>query len=126
MVLKQFPPPNRAIFFVSFPSSSLSSFPGSLHVDQLGALVAPEGALGGASVLSCLERNVPLIVVSNSNVLNVTSQALDLKNEVIEKKNSILLHANNFIEAAGLIVLLREGISAESLCRPISRIGELN
>ena len=42
------------------------------------------------------------------------------------KKNSILLHANNFIEAAGLIVLLREGISAESLCRPISRIGELN
>jgi len=100
--------------------------PGSLHADQLGALVVPEGALGGEAVLSCLERNVPLIVVSNPNILSVTSQALGLKKEVGFKKKNAVLHASNYIEAAGLIVLLREGINPESVYRPISRICELN
>ncbi|WP_320666966.1 DUF3326 domain-containing protein [Prochlorococcus sp. MIT 1307] len=95
---------------------------GSLHVDQLGALVAPDGALGGAAVLSCLERNVPLIVVSNSNVLRVTAKALGLDKDSLSNNKRVVLHANSYCEAAGFITLLREGINIESVCRPISHI----
>ena len=32
---------------------------------DLGAVVVPQGALGGEAVLSCIERFIPLIIVSN-------------------------------------------------------------
>ncbi len=102
-----------------------SRIPGSLHVDQLGAVVAPQGALGGEAVLACLERKIPLIIVSNPNLLNITSHSLGLNNDVISNKNIVVLHASNYVEAAGLIVLLREGISADSLYRPITHIREV-
>ena len=40
---------------------------------DLGAVVVPQGALGGEAVLSCIERFIPLIIVSNQGVLNVSS-----------------------------------------------------
>ncbi len=96
-----------------------------LHVDQLGAVVAPDGALGGQAVLACLERKIPLIVVSNPNVLNVTLSSLAGKNEELLKQNNLLFYASNYIEAAGVVLLLREGINFDSLCRPISRIHQI-
>ncbi len=91
-----------------------------LTADQIGAVVAPDGALGGEAVLACLERAVPLIAVNNPSLLSVTLDALSSK-ELTGMKN--LFRANNYIEAAGLLMMLREGISIESLQRPISSIG---
>ena len=96
----------------------------SFHVDQLGVVIAPEGALGGDGVLACLERNIPLIVVSNPNILNVTSRSLGIKENGLNTKNKVL-HAASYVEAAGLILLLKEGINPESLCRPISNVREV-
>ena len=93
----------------------------SLYVEQLGALVAPDGALGGEAVLACLERNIPLIVVSNSNILSVNSQSLGLQDDFLIN-NKKVLYARNYVEAAGLILSLREGINVESLYRPISNV----
>ena len=45
---------------------------------DLGAVVVPQGALGGEAVLSCIERFIPLIVVSNQGVLNVSSTKMRL------------------------------------------------
>ena len=96
-----------------------------LHVDQLGAVVAPEGALGGEGILASLERSIPVIAVSNSNALNVSVEALGLKsNDSFDGRISVI-HATNYVEAAGLILLLREGISLESLYRPISHIDQI-
>ncbi len=84
---------------------------GDLSAQQLGAVVVPEGALGGEAVLACIERGVPLITVQNSGVLTVTPAALGLDPSV--------LRASSYAEAAGLVLALREGIMPSALTRPL-------
>ena len=88
-----------------------------LDADQLGAIVIPEGALGGEAVLACIERQVPLIAVENPSTQGVTVESLGLNNEVMKVKN--------YSEAAGLVLALREGISPKSLIRPITSLKKL-
>ena len=83
--------------------------PGWLHGRDLGAVVAPAGALGGAAVLACAERGVPLIAVDNPCLLEVTAEALGLE----------ALPARSYAEAAGLVLALREGIDPANLRRPL-------
>lgn len=85
---------------------------GSVRPDQIGAVVAPAGALGGAAVLACAERGVPVIAVENPCVLSVTAEALGIE----------VLPASNYSEAAGLLLALREGINPEALRRPLGRL----
>ena len=80
-----------------------------LQVGDLGAVVAPTGALGGAAVLACADQGIPLIAVHNPSVLNVSAEALGLP----------VLRAGSYAEAAGLLVALREGISSAALARPL-------
>ena len=92
---------------------------------DLGAVVVPQGALGGEAVLSCIEKFIPLIVVSNQGVLNVSSTKMRL--DCFSGKNSKnILYAENYLEAAGLITALRHGINIKSLRRPIDCLKELN
>ncbi len=89
--------------------------------DDLGALVVPDGALGGDVALSCLERGIPIISVKNPSVLNVTKDSL-LANEDLQVREEVgILSACSYSEAAGFLLLLREGISLESCQRPITR-----
>ena len=81
-----------------------------LHASQLGAVVAPAGAVGGAAVLACVERGVPLITVDNPCLLDVTAQALGLPS----------LKARSYAEAAGLVMALREGLDPRSLVWPLA------
>ena len=81
-----------------------------LHAAQLGAVVAPAGALGGAAVLACAERGIPLISVANPCLLEVTAEALGLA----------AIPASSYAEAAGLLVALREGIDPAALNRPLA------
>ncbi|WP_269613764.1 DUF3326 domain-containing protein [Prochlorococcus marinus] len=92
---------------------------------DLGAVVVPQGALGGEAVLSCIERFIPLIVVSNQGVLNVSSKKMRL-DCLSGQKNNNILYAENYVEAAGLITALRHGINIKSLQRPIDCLRELN
>ena len=84
----------------------------ALRIDDLGAVVAPASALGGAAVLACAERGIPLIAVDNPCLLQVTAEALDLE----------VLPAANYCEAAGLLVALREGLNPAALYRPLARL----
>ncbi|MCX5941274.1 MAG: DUF3326 domain-containing protein [Cyanobium sp. LacPavin_0818_WC50_MAG_67_9] len=81
-----------------------------LHAAQLGAVVAPAGALGGAAVLACAERGIPLISVANPCLLEVTAEALGLA----------AITASSYAEAAGLVLALREGIDPAALTRPLA------
>ena len=56
--------------------------PGDLDAAQLGAVVVPEGALGGEAVLACVERNLPVVCVANPSVLSVSAEALGLSQGV--------------------------------------------
>ncbi len=91
------------------------------HVNGLGAVIAPSSAVGSESVLACLERNIPLIVVSNPGVVNVSLQDLGFIDETFNFDRPIFF-ADNYLEAAGLINMIKEGLSIESLKRPISRM----
>ena len=84
-----------------------------LQIGDVGAVVAPAGALGGAAVLACAERGIPVIAVHNPCVLAVSAEALGLE----------VLTAGSYVAAAGLVVALREGISPASLERPLPRLG---
>lgn len=102
---------------------SLVAASGSVHAEdlaaeQLGAMVVPDGALGGEAVLACLERRVPVIAVHNPGVLSVTTEALALGEQVLK--------ASSYAEAAGLLMALREGIAPQALMRPLPGLRELS
>ena len=82
-----------------------------LRAADLGAVVAPAGAMGGAAVLPCAERAVPLISVHNPCLLDVSAEALGLR----------ALQARSYAEAAGMVLALREGIDPAALLRPLVR-----
>ena len=91
---------------------------GVIKAEQLGAVVAPAGALGGEAVLACLERGVPLIAVANPSVLQVSPESLGL--------GSGVLRATSYAEAAGLVLALREGVSPLALQRPLPGLERLS
>jgi hypothetical protein len=92
-------------------SVTAAAGPNALHGRDLGAVVAPWGALGGEAVLACAQRGVPLIAVrSNRCVLQVDAAALGLT----------LLPAESYAEAAGLVLALREGLDPACLRRPLA------
>ena len=92
-----------------------------IRIDQVGAAIVPEDALGGAAVLACLEKRIPLICVANKTVLDVNCKSLGLSGSSNLAKSSDVYNVSNYIEAAGLILALREGIAIPSLKRPIDK-----
>ena len=93
-----------------------------ISIEQLGAVIAPQGALGGEAVLGCIERGVPLIVVSNQGISIVGLESLGvIAGENINRSMTVFV-VSNYLEAAGLLFALREGISISSLNRPIKRV----
>ncbi len=95
-----------------------------LSAKDIGALVVPDGALGGEATLACLERKIPVIAVTNQSVLRVTKAALGFENEGSALDSNQVLTAESYLEAAGLVTLLREGISIEALRRPVKSVRE--
>lgn len=85
-----------------------------LWMDQVEALVVPEGALGGEAVLAALQRQTPVIAVHNPSVLSVSAEALGLEGTV--------LSAASYRDAAGLILALREGLDPAALQRPLESL----
>jgi hypothetical protein len=101
---------SRAPSLLPWPPAAAPGDSGLLRPEAIGAVVAPAGALGGAAVLACAERGVPLIAVQNPSLLSVTAGALELA----------VLPAASYTEAAGLVLALREGIAPAALVRPLA------
>jgi hypothetical protein len=84
--------------------------PGDLSIAQVGAVVAPAGALGGEALLSCAARGIPVIAVqSNLCLLQVGAEQLGLR----------VHSAPDYSAAAGLVLALREGLAPGALLRPL-------
>ena len=84
----------------------------ALNVNNLLAVVAPAGCLGGVPVLCAVERGIPVIAVTaNETILSVGRAELGIEDGVIE--------ARSYAEAAGLLLALRNGISCDSVTRPL-------
>jgi hypothetical protein len=94
-----------------------AALPGDLSIGQVGAVVAPAGALGGEALLSCAARGIPVIAVqSNHCLLQVGAEQLGLT----------VLGAPDYCAAAGLVLALREGLAPRALCRPLPPLEDLS
>lgn len=95
----------------------LAPRPGLVSAEVIGsqdvvAVVAPATALGGAPVFAAADRGTPVIAVrENGTVLNVTAKALGLRS---------VIEVDSYLAASGVVLALRNGISLESLRRPLA------
>jgi hypothetical protein len=96
------------------PISSLDNVPDHLiTVNNIGAIITPADCLGGIPALAAEFSGIPLIAVrENKTLLNVTNETMKMMN---------VIEVNSYLEAAGVVVALREGISLESVRRPLQR-----
>ena len=88
----------------------------TLHPSQIESIVVPSGALGGEGVLAGIERGLNIISVKNENMLNINNNNLNYPK---------LIEVENYFEAAGYILAIREGINPKSIRRPLQNIQEL-
>jgi len=101
--------------------SELDSVPAHLiTLNNIGAIIVPASCLGGIPALVAEFSNIPLIAVSeNHTILSVSNTSMRMEN---------VIEVSSYLEAVGVVVALREGISLESLRRPMRpghRIGPL-
>jgi hypothetical protein len=90
---------------------------GVVTIDDVGAIVVPSSCLGGVPALAGEYHDIPVVAVrENATVLKVTNDVLGMRNVV---------EVDTYLEAAGVLLALREGISLESLRRPIGHARRL-
>jgi hypothetical protein len=78
------------------------------------ALVTPASCLGGIPALYARRAGIPILAVrGNETILGVTAAALELPG---------VFEVGSYAEAAGLVLALRQGISLESLTRPLATL----
>ena len=101
------------------PLSSLNNVPSHLiTLNNIGAIVIPASCLGGIPALIAEYNNIPLIAVKdNKTILNVTNDKMQMDN---------VIEVNSYLEAAGVVLALRQGISIESLRRPIESAKQID
>jgi hypothetical protein len=86
--------------------------PHLISLNDIGAVVMPADALGGIPAFAAEFSDIPLIAVKeNHTVLNITNGKMRMRN---------VIEVGSYLEAAGVVMALREGISITSLRRPIS------
>ena len=88
----------------------------TIHPNHIESIVAPSGALGGEGVLAGIERGLNIISVKNKNILNIDADKLNYPK---------LIEVDNYYEAAGLILAIREGINPKSIQRPLHKVQEV-
>jgi Protein of unknown function (DUF3326) len=85
--------------------------PHLITVNHIGAIVLPASCLGGIPAMAGEYSRIPVIAVrENATVLNVNNECMGMPNVV---------EVESYLEAAGVILALREGIALESLRRPL-------
>jgi len=94
------------------PIDSLDTVPTDLlSLNNIAAVVAPASCLGGIPALAAHYNGIPLIAVrENETILGVTNDAMKMDN---------VIEVESYLEAAGVLAALKEGIALRSLKRPI-------
>lgn len=83
----------------------------AINVNNLMAVVAPSGCLGGIPAIYANRLGVPIVAVhENRTILGVTGSKLGIKN---------VIEVRNYAEAAGVLLALRRGIHLDTVSRPL-------
>jgi hypothetical protein len=87
-----------------------------LKLEDMHAVLAPWNAVGGIPMLVAAEEGIPLILVKeNQTELNITASDLGLPEEAYWL-------VDNYWEAAGLLLALKQGIDPRVLRRPLPSV----
>lgn len=85
-----------------------------VNINNLMAVVAPAGTLGGIPTLYAQQFDIPVIAVrDNKTILDVNVDKLGLSN---------VIEVGTYAEAAGILQALRNGISLKSIHRPLDTL----
>lgn len=85
-----------------------------IGVENVVAVVAPAGCLGGPPVLYAQQHGIPVVAVAaNETILDVTAERLGLRD---------VIQVANYAEAAGVLMALSQGISLDTLYRPLTTL----
>ena len=86
----------------------------AITLNNLLAVVTPASCLGGIPQLYAQARGIPVIAVrDNETILDVTQAKLGLGN---------VIEVRNYAEATGVVLAIKQGISLESIYRPLQTI----
>ncbi len=87
----------------------------TMTAEDISLLVTPDGCLG-LPLLAALKQGIPVIAVrGNTNVMQNSLESLPWAEGQFFK-------VNTYLEAAGLALAIREGISVPSLGRPLPKV----
>ncbi|HAC63887.1 MAG TPA: hypothetical protein DCF68_10205 [Cyanothece sp. UBA12306] len=95
----------------------LRLFSAGIWGNQVDAVVIPDTACGGSAILSFSQKNTRIITVrDNKTQLKVTPESLGIQ----------AIKVNSYLEALGVLVAHRAGISANALCPTLSSLNCLS
>ncbi|NEO44480.1 MAG: DUF3326 domain-containing protein [Moorea sp. SIO4A3] len=98
-------------------SQRISSKPGDIWADDVDAIVIPATACGGSAMLSFSQLQTQIIAVEeNQTTMEVPPEPLGIK----------AIGVNSYLEALGLLVSHRAGISPKALSPSLSCLRRLN
>ncbi|NEP23560.1 DUF3326 domain-containing protein [Moorena sp. SIO3I6] len=98
-------------------SQTISSKPGKIWADDVDAIVIPATACGGSAMLSFSQLQTQIIAVEeNQTTMEVPPEPLGIK----------AIRVNSYLEALGLLVSHRAGISPKALSPSLSSLRRLN
>ena len=90
-----------------------------ISVENISALVMPETTVGNIPFFAGLDQGVPIILVKdNTTQYKITPELL----QIPETENRKIYRVRSYMEAAGLLLALRNGILPESTTRPIPQL----
>jgi hypothetical protein len=85
-----------------------------INIHNLTAVVTPASCLGGIPAVCAYEREIPIVAVrENRTILGVDREVMRMNN---------VIEVENYAEAAGVLLALRNGIHLESILRPLKTL----
>lgn len=90
-----------------------------LRLEDISCVIIPDGCVG-LPTLACLENDIPIIAVKE----NRNSMKNDLRG--LPFKNGKLFIVDNYLEAVGVMISIKAGVTPASIRRPIEHTRLLN
>ncbi|MFH1068097.1 MAG: DUF3326 domain-containing protein [Candidatus Glassbacteria bacterium] len=100
------------------PGTPVSNTCRRVAAADVSAVVMPANSVGNIVFFTALEQNVPIVLVrGNHTIANTDPEALK-----IPAGTGRIYYVDSYLEAAGLLLAMRRGISLESLRRPLEAL----
>jgi len=85
-----------------------------LFLSDLNAVILPYTCMGGVPALSAQKHTIPILAVKeNKTIMKMTPKKLKLQN---------VITVDNYLEAAGTLAAMREGIDFRMVRRPVPKL----